>query len=138
MEGIKLPRLQEISEQHREIGKQLLYRLQNKEITMAEFEKEVAYLTLDCGFGELHYKPLPSRPTDLLEYDQLSFKEKRAMSDKFWEQPHIKSYVKAKSMISAENCGTKWWLEELYNRFTKIGDTINAKKCQEKLYQFSV
>ena len=131
-----LPEAKTIPREYMEIGKNLIFQLTSKKITMKEFEVEVAHLSLECGFNELYPQPLPTRPDILVEYDQLPLDKKQSMPASFWKHPAVISYMRQVSMIEAENGGKKWWIGILMNRFDKIGDIMNKNKCVEILNEF--
>jgi len=125
-----------IAQGHRTLGKQLIDDITNKRISMDEFEKEVAYLAVDCGFNELAFMPYPSQPVELREYYQLSDKEKSHVTNSFWQQEFFAEYDKEYHKALAHNDGCLWWLRELLKRFAKYKDTtrINMVKDMIKTY----
>lgn len=120
------------------LGKRLLARLQGGEITMAEFEKEIAYFALTTGFEEFIPCQEPPKPTELLQYLELPPKQKEKMGMEFWHQPDIQGYLRARSDTNAWNRGCIHWLKEIGDRFTSYGDTVNASKVSERLKEFEV
>lgn len=93
-------------------GKNLLNELMTGKIKMAEFEKEVAYFAVSCGFDELSYKPLPTKIANM-EY-----------------------YLKEKNRIQNMNNSNRTWLKELLIIFERLNDTILAEKVRLRLNEF--
>jgi len=131
-----LPDVKNLSKEDMALGKKLLLRFRAGQISVDEFEKETAYFAMQCGFNELRYKPSPSRPVKLMEYDRLDRDEKRQMPDRFWQDPNIINYFKQKSYVQGENAGIQWWLTELKTRFEKYGDAVNAERCGDRMGGF--
>lgn len=131
-----IPEPKTISKDHLDLGKRLLDDLSKKKLTMEEFENEVAYLAWDCGFDELRYKPYPSEPIKLKEYKELSYKDRKKVSEGFWRTPELTAYNKEYGAIEAHNCGVCSWLLELKGRFTRLKDTMRANVCDERLKAF--
>ena len=119
------------------LGKSLLNNLQQGKISMEEFDIEVAYMAMNCGFDELKPHPMPEKPSVLLDYENLDDKEKSQVGSSFWHQREVAQYIKQQSMIISENLGSKEWLKELVYRFGKIGDIVNRNKCKEALNVFT-
>ena len=118
------------------IGKKLLNKLQSHTITMEDFEKEIAYFAIMCGFDELKPKEEPIRPHELEDYDALPKEAKAKVGSDFWRQPIIHFYHEERQRIMAWNSGTVDWLRELEARFTRYGDAVNANKCRLAWQEF--
>ncbi len=129
-------RSNEITEFDFKFGRNLLNKLWDKKIDMAEFLKECTYFMLNSGFNELRPKPLPTRPPKLIEYDNLSEERKEKISNDFWHQDEIQAYIATKVKIRNENKSNELWLEENLARLEQYGDTLNAQKVRMRLQEF--
>ena len=104
---------------------------------MAEFEKEIAYFALECGFDELHFMDYSPRPIELEAFSVLGEKQRGEVNENFWRQEVIATYFKKWHEADGWNRGTKWWLNELLGRFKKYADFINIKKVEERLGEWA-
>jgi len=117
----------------------LLNRLQAKEITMDEFEFELACYALE-SLEELVWKPMPIKPTVLHELDQqkMSYEWKRLKGDERREiinytmnQTEVKVYGEKYNKVLVDNLSHACGLEHYIEVFLKKGDKINARKVWE-------
>jgi len=125
-----------LSEDNRRRGLKLVYDIMNKEITEAEFEVEVAFLSMECGLEELVPQQYPSKPIALREYDSMSKKEKSKIPEEFWREPEIAEFTSVRAKCHSHNMASKWWLSELHKRFIAFNDTERAEKIKTLLDRF--
>ena len=129
-----------LSREDFDAGKNLYYRLVKKKITFEEFEKECAYFAMSCGFNELVPHPYPTRPQELIYYDNCTFGEKKVLNEKvkFWEQPQIKNYLNAKFAVRFRNMANKKWLQRLLKVFEENNDYAFIKRVKERIRDFDL
>lgn len=114
-----------------------LKKLFTRQITLLEFQKEVAYIAIQdkYGFTELRPKPFPTPiPEALQEYYRLSKPERMKIPDKFWKSHEISQYIKEKDKISIINKSNYHWLYELKGILSF--DDVAVQKIQSKIYAF--
>lgn len=114
-----------------------LEKLFTKQITLLEFQKEVAYIATQdkYGFNELRARPFPIPiPEALQEYYRLTEPERSRIPDRFWKNPEIDIYIKERHKILVLNRGNYGWLCEL--KETLSFDPIMVQKIQSRLYDF--
>lgn len=118
-----------------ETSKNLLSRLRSGELTLPQFLTECGYWALNYGFDELRPKPLPTRPLDLREYDNMDFKSRLKISSEFWWQPIVREYLDQKVMILHHNKGVYDWLKEI-KTYIPQEDYVSQNKIDERLKEF--
>jgi len=93
------------------MAKKLLAKLRSGELTMDDFETELAYWTLSL-LRELKYKPVPTAPEDVKGYAKRKLTDREyKLTDSFWMQSHIVAWRVSVSKIDSENHANKSWLE---------------------------
>jgi len=119
-------------------GKKLLSDLIEKKISLEEFLKEVSLMAMqqDCGFDEIRFHNYPTRPKELLEYDELSGEAKRNINPNFWKIPVVSEYILQYKKILGRNMADLYWLRILKRRFTHWGDQKMVAKIDERLEAF--
>ena len=78
-------------------GKEQYYKFERGEISLEEYQKEIAYFALLCGFNEIVYSPLPTSPREILDYNELKPLQQQKVDDKFWKSPDIAKFIKTKA-----------------------------------------
>lgn len=114
-------------------GLNLIKQYLGDKITTEEFEKELAYLGLNCGFNNMKPLPLPQRPQELFEFDSLNDYQKKKIKEEFWRTEPIFSYNAKKHKVLGINRSNKAWLKVLLNRFESYGDRKSAGKVRVKI-----
>lgn len=111
------------------IGKELLRKLETKQITMTEFEQETAYWMMD-SLNDCRWKSYPPVPEDLMEYYQRRKRDKKyEAGDAFWQQPHVRQYVTANSDIKSQNSANRYWLKYMQLHIPQE-DIVNQSKIK--------
>lgn len=117
----------------------LLTRLQAKEITMDEFEFELACYALE-SLDELVWKAMPTKPTVLWELDRekesyswkgLKKDERLELINHVMRQTDVQEYVEKYGKVLIDNYGHAVAMEHYIEVFLKKGDKINARKVWE-------
>lgn len=116
------------------VGKNWFYKLERGEASFEEYEKEIAYFAVLCGFEEIAPKPMPRRPDKLFQYDGLSLNDKKDIKDKFWQDEEIYGYVKSCNFVSYCNRANVEWL--YYLSCVLAFDSVILAKIQSKLNEF--
>ena len=114
-----------------QLGRNLLEQVRTDRITMEEFEKEMAYLAINCGFEEVRFRDYPTRITQLREYDAL--RNKNSVSPEFWKQPPVARYLELCKKCKGHNYSTFKWLNTLLERFERYGDTVRVAMVKERM-----
>lgn len=105
-----------------------LRQLKDKEITMEEFDKEIAYLSISFGFEDYHFRSFPSVPFQYERYLRLAPEKKNRLRDVIVQDKDVKEYFKEYSHIFAHNNMVKWWLNRLLVIFEKDQERYNIVK----------
>ena len=114
---------------------QLFYKRQRNEISQEEFDQQLAYWTLQTGFENMKYTPMPIPPQDLKEYYAMDEFDKKKVSSDFWKQEDIKLYIQLKDEARISNDGERSGLEMLLKNLPEK-DEENRAKVQEALTEF--
>lgn len=111
----------------------------DKQITRRELQKELAYLAVGDmqAWRVLNYRPLPTRPKRLREYDALSSAQKEKSTERFWREPEIFNYLESCARVKAENKKIIAWLQELKDIFEREGDEHMRIKTEQRIFEFS-
>jgi len=119
------------------LGIGLFRQLISKKINMDEFLKECTYWLLNSGLDDLRPKPLPSEPIEYREYQQEKKHNRRVqMTEGFWKQPVIVSYIAQKERIINHNHTQKNRIKEHLKRLEEYGDVSNADKLRRSLVRY--
>lgn len=114
-------------------GVMLLKDLASKKISKEEFRRHAIYMALHCGFNQLKVRPLPTKPSELLEYDRETPQKKAKVTEDFWRQPAISRYLTTYNKIVQENISNRCWLEEILEQLEKNGDISKAGMVKQRL-----
>lgn len=95
------------------MGKELLRKLQNKEITVQEFDKEIAYWLISY-VQDMFYKHTIEQPPEIRDY----YERRRldfdfTLPQSFWNQPHIREWLAKDHLVRSENLSNRYWLNKL-------------------------
>jgi len=111
-----------------------LLKAKREGMDMATFLSEIAHIATTYGFDELRPLSEPICPVTLINYHNLSMRDKNNVNSGFWEDPEIKLYLhtlhKAKNITQAN----REWLEELLT-YTK--DDVVITRIKNRLGEFS-
>lgn len=120
------------------LSKNLLNRLQTKELTLPEFLRECAYWALKDGFDELaplDFPTLPATPA-FNEYNNLP-PDRRAKLDAefFHKNPEIISWGQQVCFVRNRNNANIHWLEEIKN-YLPADDFLMLQKVDGRILEF--
>uniref|UniRef100_A0A6H1ZWD6 Uncharacterized protein n=1 Tax=viral metagenome TaxID=1070528 RepID=A0A6H1ZWD6_9ZZZZ len=119
----------------RQVRDGLLYKIRDKKITMADFDRECAYWAL-AYLNEYKFTPYPTKPTQIVEYqNRKRYDVKFRVEDKFWQQDEIKPYMASFKIARGRNISNGSWLEFMKNSIP-AEDTPNQEKIQELLLEY--
>lgn len=108
-------------------GREYLRKLRAKEITIQEFDEQIAYWTIQ-HIDSMRWKPSPSMPAEVAEYMSNKQRDsKYTVSDSFWQQDHIKAWRATDVHIRCENSGNWHWLQELKRCIPKADVPAHSK-----------
>jgi hypothetical protein len=123
--------------QHSHIANMLLKQLRTKEITLKEFLMQCAYWgvkTLD----DIYFKSLPSRPMEVVEYEQLSYSKKSRLTQAYYEDnPGVLQYYEDKDRITRSNRNSLWRLKT-YRKYIPESDIVNHEKLDKAINDFKI
>ncbi len=118
------------------LTKNRLGKLERKQITLLEFDKEMAYLAIlpEYGFDELHYFAPPTAPQAVKDFYAMSISRRKLAPKDFWERPEVWQYFETKQLIATRNKIIYNWLAELKERLKD--DFISCDKVKKRMYEF--
>ena len=115
-----------------EHSKDLLNRLAVGSLTMEEFLETNARWFIDC---DIPFLSSPLRPPELIDYDNLSERERDRVKPDFWRQKSVYAFAEEKERVRATNKGNLEWLYE-FKRYIPKEDEYIHKKYQEQINRF--
>lgn len=107
-----------------------------------ERSRQIALWACVIGFDDLRPKPLPTRPEKVVEYYNLSDRERRKMSEDpgkysgFWWSHDVKKYFDDRFWIKQQNKDNKEWLEKIKGWLNPDTDQKQIDMITERLYEF--
>ncbi len=117
--------------------KNLIFDLQNKKITMQEFDYQCALWALE-SLDDYRVHPLPTRPFELDEYyRKKSQNPSYKISEGFWQQFHIREYLDNINTIRNLNSANLFWLKRFLS-YIPDSDLLSKTKFQEKINGFEI
>lgn len=117
------------------LGKDLLGRLNSKEITMEEFDRECAYWMLQY-LNDYRWLPSPTIPNELTDYwRRRQINNKTDVSEAFWQKPVIKKYIATEAHIRATNLGSMHWLKFMKKHIPQ-DDVVNQKRIDAVIWKY--
>jgi len=126
---------QETKKNESTISRDLLDRFQNGEITAECLNAELAYWILLEMFDKIHYVEYPTRPVELVEFDNLLNSEKdEARLDCFKLKP-VQEFMSKKSKVDMKNRESMSTLKDMWDWLPET-DEPNRKKVQERMSEF--
>jgi hypothetical protein len=112
-------------------GVELLNKLQTKQITQEEFNKELGYWMLHTGFDNQFYMQVPKPEGILKEYYDLSHDDRKKITKDFFEQEEVRTFMAKKSEAQKNNNDCIGWLQDLLG-FLPEDDSVNRERVSEK------
>ena len=134
MEGIEkaLPQ-----NQNAKIANMMIKQLRRGEITLEEYLMKCAYWgvrTLD----DIYFRSLPSRPLEVVEYEQLSNYKKQKLSQEFFvDNPKIMRYYEDRDMVTRIN-KTNLLNLKIYKKYIPESDAASHEKLDKKIMDFEI
>ncbi len=123
---------------HAHTANMLLKQLRTKEITLKEFLTSCAYWGLKT-LDDLYFKSLPSRPTEVIEYEGLSYSKRNRLTDEYYEDnPGVTRYYEDRDKIKRENKNSLWRLQEVIKKHIPESDVKAHKRLDEKILDFKM
>ena len=104
-------------------------------ITKDELILECAYIDIAHNLDLFVSVSEPSKPMDLIKYEQMEFKDRQKVSSSFWREPEIAAYMTAKANAVRETQTYKYRLNEILGILPKE-DIVNREKIQQRLGRF--
>ena len=93
----------------------------------------------EYGFDELSVKKEPKDiPVALQDYHNMSRKEQKNVSDKFWNDDDINDYLRRKECVKHTNKRNHKWLIEMLSYFKDGEDDYYIAKVRNRLEDFEV
>lgn len=123
---------------HAHTANMLLKQLKTKEITLEEYLMQCAYWGLKT-LDDMYFKSLPSRPTVVVEYEQMPYSKKNRLTDEYYEDnPGVTRYYEEKDSVMRENKTSLWILQDVIKKHIPESDVKNHEKLDEKINDFKM
>jgi hypothetical protein len=119
-------------------AKNILNKLQGRQITITEALQECAYWAIKDGFDELRVRPLPTRPHSQAfnEYELLPPKQRLKVDAQFfYKNPEINDYYTQVNMVRNKNKAVYSWLQDL-KKYIPAEDIVSHEKIDMRLQDF--
>jgi len=115
----------------------LLKQLRLKEITKEEFLMQCAHWGVRT-LGDLYFRSLPTKPLDVIEYEQLSFSKRDRLTKEYYEDnPGILKYYEDRDRVKRSNKDSLWRLET-YKKYLPESDVKNYRILDERITDFKM
>lgn len=115
----------------------LLKQLRTREITKEEFLQSCAYWGMRT-LGDLYFRSLPTKPLDVIEYEQLSFSKRDRLTKEYYEDnPGILKYYEDRDRVKRSNKDNLWRLET-YKKYLPESDVKNYRILDERITDFKM
>lgn len=115
----------------------LLKQLRTREITKEEFLQSCAYWGMRT-LGDLYFRSLPTKPLDVIEYEQLSFSKRDRLTKEYYEDnPGILKYYEDRDRVKRSNKDSLWRLET-YKKYLPESDVKNYRILDERITDFKM
>ena len=98
--------------QHSHTANMLLRQLRTKEITLSEFLMQCAYWGIKT-LGDIYFRFLPSRPIEVVEYEQLSYSKRDRLTWEYYkDNPGVLRYYEERDKVLRSNKDNLWRLRQ--------------------------
>jgi len=115
----------------------LLKQLRTKEITLDEFSTQCAYWGVKT-MDDLYFKSLPSRPLEVVSYEQLSYSKRNKLTKEYYEDhPEVDRYYEDKDRVLRSNKESLRMLK-MYKKYIPESDTVNHEKLDKAILDFEL
>lgn len=122
-----------ISKESSTILNNLLKKLTTKQIKLPEYLMECAYWFMTDTFNTISWKPNPTKPAEVREFERLDYKQKDRLSDNYYEEKwQIGQYYESLNKVRSTNVGNLEAMELVHENIPE-GDTVNRGKLKEKI-----
>ena len=109
------------------IGKELLSKINSRQITIPEFDKECAYWMMG-DISTMSYKDDVHKPDIIVNYEGERDRDpKYQVAPSFWSRPDVKDYMAQKRSLLSQNHANWHWLHFIKKHIPKE-DMINHRK----------
>ena len=126
-----------LHDQHSHTANMLLKQLKLKEITLKEFLMQCAYWGIKT-IDDIYFRSLPSRPMEVVEYEQLSYSKRSRLTKEYYEDnPGVLKYYEDKDRVLRSNKDDLWRLR-IYKKYIPESDVKNHEKLNNKITDFKV
>ena len=123
--------------QYSHTANMLLRQLRTKEITLKEYLIQCAYWGVKT-MDDLYFRSLPSRPMEVIEYEQLPYYKRNKLTQAYYEDnPGVMKYYEDKEMIVRNNKDSLHWLK-IYKGYIPESDVKTHEKLDKKILDFKI
>lgn len=134
MEGIEesLPRAK-----NAHLMNMMIKQLRRGEITLEEYLMKYAYWGMKT-LDDIYFMSSPSKPLDVIEFEQLSYYKRQKLSQEFFEDhPGIMRYYDQKKNIEIMNETSLLNLKAI-KKYIPESDTASHEKLDKKIMDFKM
>ena len=115
----------------------LLNRLTTHQISLAEYLTEGAYWYMSDTFNTISWKPMPTKPSEVRDFEKLTYNQKDRLTDEYYDDNYqIGIYYESLYLIKCINVGNYKNMLLVYQHIPE-GDTVNREKLRKKINYFN-
>ena len=123
--------------QHVQIARTMFELLTKKKITLNEYLERCAYWGIKT-LEDIYFRPLPSKPLKVINYEQLSYSKRQKLTYGFFvDHPGIMRYYEERDKIILENSNSLWRLRT-YKKYIPESDLESHEKLDKKIIDFKM
>lgn len=124
-------------DQHAHLARMMLKQLNKGEISLEEYLIQCAYWGVKT-LGDIYFKHLPTRPLEIIEYEQISYHKRQKLSYGFFvDHPGIMRYYAERDRIILENSNNLWRLKT-YKKYIPTSDIKSHEKLDKAIMDFKI
>ena len=118
------------------IGKELLKKLDSKQITMADFNKECAYWMMGDVSTMFYKADNVHKPDILVQYEEDKSRDpKHQVASSFWQRTDVREYTALTHTIRSGNHSNWYWLHFM-KKYIDPKDNINQAKIARAMASY--
>ena len=123
--------------QHAHLARMMIKQLKRGEITLEEYLIQCAYWGVKT-LGDIYFKSLPSKPLEIIEYEQIPYYKRQKLSWGFFvDHPGIMKYYQERDKIIRENNDYLLRLKN-YKEYIPASDIKSHEKLDKAIMDFKV
>lgn len=123
---------------HSQFAVNLIGQLEGGKITHDDFMRECAYWAVREGFDDLKPLPLPTKPQEVFDFEQLPEYTREKLNNKYYDDhPVINSFYQQIRFVKDRNKTNFEWLREILE-YIPQEDIPTRQKIENRIQDFIV